>query len=199
MEVVGILLAAGRGTRFDASARRLKLLEPRTGPAASAEPIAAAAARTLRTAVASVVAVVRDESSPQQRRLEELLAAAGCRVVRCRLPPGAAEGTGASIACAVGASAGAAGWIVALADMPAIAPATVAAVHAAIAGGAASAAPYYGGRRGHPVGFGAACRADLMQLQGDTGARSLLEQYPPLRITVDDPGILLDIDHARDL
>jgi len=199
MEIVGILLAAGRGTRFDPSAQALKLLQPGPWAAAPAQPLAAAAARNLCTALDAVVAVVRDDEGPQQQALRELLAAAGCRIVRCRPAPGQPEGTGTSIACGIAACRDAAGWIIALADMPDIRPATVAAVRAAIAWGATSAAPYFRGQRGHPVGFAAACGPALSQLRGDAGARSVLERHRPVRIPVEDPGILLDIDLPGDL
>jgi molybdenum cofactor cytidylyltransferase len=199
MELVGILLAAGRGRRFDPSAQRLKLLETGApGAPADGMGIAAAAALALRAAVGPVVAVVRADDAPQQQRLRAQLAAAGCRFVTWSVTDGA-EGMGTSIACGVAASATAGGWIIALADMPDVQPASIAAVGAAIAGGAASAAPYFQGRRGHPVGFGAVCGPYLAALRGDDGARALLERYPPVRIDVDDPGVLRDIDTPADL
>ena len=194
--VVGILLAAGKGERFDPSARRLKLLEPCAGGPDGTEPIAVAAARRLRAAVGPVLAVVRDETDANQDRLRTLLAEQGCTVLRCEQ---AREGIGASIACAVRASAHARGWVVALADMPLIAPQTIAAVRKAIVDGAASAAPFYRGQRGHPVGFGALCGAELASLTGDTGARELLARHRPVRIDVEDPGVLCDIDEPADL
>lgn len=194
MDVVGILLAAGIGLRFDPSAQRLKLLE--SCPGQDAEPIARAAARSLRAAVSTVIAVVRAEDSPNQQRLRSLLTEQGCTVLRCQ---NAQEGIGASIACAVRASASAAGWIIALADMPRVQPQTIVAVRKAITDGAASAAPFYQGQRGHPVGFGAVCGAELAALTGDTGAREVLARHRPVRIDVEDPGVLCDIDEPVDL
>ena len=164
--VMGVLLGAGHGARFDASAQRHKLLEPYPPGQPGAAPLAVVAARKLRAA-GPVLAVLRAPApeatarAAQQRRLHEVLADAGCRIVSYAYPgpsagPGGAEGTGASIACAVRASADAAGWIVALADMPEIQPATIAAVRQALLDGALTVAPHYRGRRGHPVGFGAA-------------------------------------------
>jgi molybdenum cofactor cytidylyltransferase len=196
-QVVGILLAAGRGARFDPSARRLKLLEGPPQPDGSTTPMAVAAARALRGAVGHVVAVVRHDEGPGQARLRALLAAQGCELVRCG--PGTPEGTGTSIACGVRASAQAGGWIIALADMPYIRVDTIAAVYRALLQGAACAAPFHRGRRGHPVGFGAACGAQLAALAGDSGARAVLERHAPVRIDVDDPGVLADIDAPPDL
>jgi molybdenum cofactor cytidylyltransferase len=188
---VGILLAAGLGTRFDPGGARLKLLEPvAQGPHAGA-PIAAAAARNLRRVLPRVIAVVRPLEGPLQVRLRDLLAAEGCTLLECARSP---EGMGASLACGIRASADADGWIVALADMPAIAPQTIAAVAAALAAGHAAAAPFHRGQRGHPVGFGSICGPELTALGGDEGARSVLSRHPPARVEVDDPGCLLDID-----
>ncbi len=199
MEVVGILLAAGRGTRFDATAQRLKLLAPRSAGASAGMALAAAAARNLRGALDTVLAVVRDEPGSQQEHLQALLQEHGCTVLRWSPATGAAEGIGASIALAVQASPAAMGWIVALADMPDIRADTVRAVRDAIRAGAASAAPFYQGRRGHPVGFGAVCGAELAALAGEAGARAVLGRHRPQHIDVDDPGVLLDIDRPEDL
>ncbi|SPE34272.1 conserved hypothetical protein [Burkholderiales bacterium] len=196
MDVVGILLAAGQGARFDPSARRNKLLETYPSGAGSAEPIAVVAARTLRAAVGPVIAVVRADASPNQERLRALLGEQGCTVLVCDR---AEEGMGTSIACAIRASAGAHGWIIALADMPQVQQTTIAAVRSAIEHGAASAAPFHGGQRGHPVGFGAVCGPELAVLAGDSGARAVLARHRPVRIDVDDPGVLCDIDDTSDL
>ena len=93
------------------------------------------------------------------------------------------------------------GWLVALADMPWIAPATIARVADAVAGGAIIAAPFHRGERGHPVGFGKACYAALATLTGDEGAKAIVAAQGDriARIDVDDPGILRDIDTRADI
>lgn len=185
--IAGVLLAAGIGRRYDPSGERLKLLEA----APDGVPLAAAALRHLRAAVGDVVAVVRPADSAAQRQLHRLLAAEGAQLVVC---PEAEEGMGHSLACGVRSRSDAAGWVIALADMPAVSPATIAAIRDAIGRGNQTAAPVHHGRRGHPVGFGRACRDELLALQGDAGARGVLAAHPPLLIEVDDPGCLLDID-----
>lgn len=185
-QIVGILLAAGTGSRFGAN----KLLHPLE----DGVPLALHAARSLRAALGEVVAVVRDVHGEVAR----LLSAEGLRVACCER---AAEGMGASIACGVAAASGAAGWVIGLADMPFVRPGTVAAVAAALGAGATIAAPVHDGRRGHPVGFSHRFRDDLRVLTGDVGARGLLGAYAEqvLLIECGDAGVLMDVDVPGDL
>jgi len=194
--IIGVLLAAGRGARFDPHGRRLKLLEPATRGPHRGEPLAVAAARTLRSAVDDVLAVVVPAADARHERLRRLLAAEGCTTVETARTN---EGQGTSIACGVAATGPVAGWIIALADMPAIAPATVLAVAECLRRGAATVAPAYHGQRGHPVGFAAALHQELLALGGDTGAREVLVRHPPRLIEVNDPGVLYDVDVSGDL
>jgi molybdenum cofactor cytidylyltransferase len=183
--IVGVLLAAGRGERFGGH----KLLAPwRDGTA-----VAVAAAQHLIDALPNSIAVLR----PGDEILASLLAAEGLRIV---VNPNADGGMGTSLARGV-AAAEADGWVIALADMPAIRPATILAVAEALAGGAALATPVYHGQRGHPIGFARRFRAALAALDGDRGGRDILEQHADeLRlIEVDDEGVLVDIDRAADL
>jgi len=184
----GVLLAAGTGSRFDPEGLRNKLLAPLPDGAR----VASEAAHRLLLVVPHVVAVVR----PGAEALAHLLNEAGCDVV---FAANAHRGMGASLASGVGATLDAEGWIVALADMPRIATATIAAVARAIDEGASLAAPFYEGQRGHPVGFGPAHRDALLALDGDAGARALLSSGALTRVPVDDPGILRDVDTPADL
>ena len=184
---VGILLAAGRGTRFGSH----KLLHPLP----DGTPLGVASARALRAALNRVVAVVRADDA----ELAAALRAAGCETVVCAR---AEEGMGASLACGVDATPDAAGWVIALADMPFIEPATMVAVAAALAQGASIAAPVLdGGRRGHPVGFAASWGEALRALSGDRGARELLQRHrSELRLIPSaDPGCVADVDSPGDL
>jgi molybdenum cofactor cytidylyltransferase len=184
--IVAILLAAGAATRFGGA----KLLHP----LADGVAMAAHAARNLLAAIPEVVAVVREDDV----ELRELLAREGCLVTPFAH---AVRGMGASLAHGVACAREAAGWVIALADMPRIAPATIRAVAAALLEGAPIAVPLYRGRRGHPVGFSAALREELLALDGDQGARALLERHRErVRfLACDDPGVLYDIDRPSDL
>lgn len=95
-----------------------------------------------------------------------------------------------------------AGWgafLVHLADMPFVEPATVRALATALAAGAPAAVPAFEGRRGNPAGFAAAAVPALLGLSGDSGARSLLDPLGVMEVAVDDRGILRDVDRPEDL
>lgn len=189
MTPVGILLAAGRGRRFDPSGVRNKLLQPLAG----GEPVVVASARTLLAVLPKVIAVV----APGDDGVAQALRALGCDVTVC---PDADEGMGASLVHAVRHSLPAAqAWLIALGDMPRVRESTIGALSDALAGGAAIAAPVSGGRRGNPVAFGVACLADLLALGGDEGARRILKRHQVTEVAVADPGIFQDIDQPADL
>jgi len=184
--IAAILLAAGAGVRFGGD----KLLHPLEDGVA----IAAHAARNLLAATPDVVAVVRWGDFP----LYEMLEQEGCQVTMFQ---GAARGMGASLAHGVAQARGADGWVVALADMPRVPVAIVREIIASLAGGALIAAPVHKGERGHPVGFGAALRDELLALDGDQGARAVLERHRNAVKLVEcaDPGVLYDIDRKTDI
>lgn len=184
--IVGILLAAGRGSRFG-SDKLLHRLPDGT-------PLAVAAASSLRPACDRLIAILRPGSNP----LATLLADVGCETVIC---PEAESGMGHSLAAGVKASPEAAGWLVALADMPFIEPSSHQAVAASLRAGASLAACEYRGRRGHPVGFAGHWFAQLAILSGDQGGRTILEAYRQelALCPVDDPGVLRDIDRPADM
>jgi molybdenum cofactor cytidylyltransferase len=192
---VGILLAAGRGTRYDPTERTLKLLAPASRGPHRGAPLAAAAAQTLLAELPRVTAVVRVADRDEQRRLHAVLRSVGCALAVCH---DADLGMSASLACGIRAESHASGWLIALGDMPAIAPATVRAVVTALRDGAQTVVPMFRGQQGHPVGFAAELREELLALAGDSGARAVLQAHPPLRIDVDDSGVLYDVDLAEE-
>jgi molybdenum cofactor cytidylyltransferase len=186
LNVVGLLLAAGAGTRFGSDKLSHSL------PHGVA--IAVQAARHLKPAVSRLVAVVR----PGSVELANDLALQGCEIAVCE---NAAEGMGASLACAARAAGAADAYLVALGDMPFVRPSSAAAVRDALVAGAELAAPYWRTRRGHPVGLSGKFFAQLLTLQGDEGAKKLLvaNQQRLVKIPVGDPGVIRDIDTPADL
>lgn len=192
MIVVGLLLSAGRGTRFDATGGRDKLLAPVAGT-----PIAVHAARRLIAACGRAIAVTR----PGTAALAAQLQAEGLDTVEC---PDAGLGMGHSLACGAAAVARldrVDAVLVALADMPFIEPATYRALLASATTQPRTAivVPRYRGERGHPVLFGAAHLGALAASHGDRGANALLQANRVTWVDVDDAGILRDIDRPSDL
>jgi molybdenum cofactor cytidylyltransferase len=188
--VAGLLLAAGRGRRFDASGTRDKLLAPLAG-----EPVALHAARAMVASVGRCLAVLR----PDARALGPLLAAIGMPSQVCA---DAGLGMGHSLAFGVAAlvqSDPPSAIVVALADMPFVRRPTYDRLIAACDGDAAIVAPVFRGERGHPVVFGRAHFAALQGLGGDRGAQALLRGHPVTLVEVDDPGVVRDIDTPADL
>ncbi len=177
----GLLLAAGQSRRFGTN----KLLFPLD----DGTPMVLASLRRLRAVVPDCIAVVDDLAGD----VATLLAAEGVRLVE---NPHAREGMGTSIAAGVAASRAAAGWIIALADMPFIPETVVRQVVSALGQGADIVAPVYRGRRGHPVGFAARHAAALLRLRADEGARRIVRDNPEslTLIEVQDSAVVLDVD-----
>lgn len=186
MRLVGLLLAAGSASRFGSD----KLRHPLPHGVA----IAVQAARHLLSEVPRVVAAVR----PGGEETAQALTAEGCEIAVCER---AAEGMGASLACAARAAGDADGYLVALADMPFVRRSSIAAVREALENGALVAAPYFRTRRGHPVGFAGRLRAELESLAGDEGAKHVIAAHGAelVKVPVGDPGVIRDIDRPADL
>lgn len=183
--IAGILLAAGSSQRF--GGHKLSHL-------IDGVPMALRSAIAMKAALGAVVVAMRpgDELAPT-------MLANGLDVIFCDRAP---EGMGGTLAQAIAAApADAAGYVIALADMPFIAPASIRAVADAIVCGATLAAPVYRGERGHPVGFSVVYRDELLALQGDAGARALIgrDAASQTLVQVDDAGVLRDIDTRADL
>ena len=186
LKIVGLLLAAGSATRFGSDKLRHALPH--------GVPIAVQAARHLKLEIARVVAVVRPDSPELKANLES----EGCEVVVCE---NAAEGMGASLACAARAAGEADGYLIALGDMPFVRRTTIAAVRDALAAGAPLAAPYFRARRGHPVALVKEV-SDKDLSRRATRERSNCSRTNErllVKIPVGDPGTIRDIDTLDDL
>ena len=184
--IAGLLLAAGRSTRFG----RNKLLHAPPGEL----PLALQAARCLAVLEHTLAVIPQGDAA-----LRALFQTVGLAVTELPIAASPTEMSD-SLRAGLEATPRAAAWIIALADMPQVKPGTVAAIRQALSEGASIVACRHGGRRGNPVGFSSRFRNELMALQGDQGARSLLERYAAevCWLEVDDPGILLDIDVPAD-
>lgn len=170
-----VVLASGRGERFAASGGTLhKLATPLAG-----RPL-----------------------------LEHTLAAVQASGLPWHLEDAGHPGMGDSIAAAVRATPDAAGWLIQPADLPLVQPATLRQVARTLADGVQSGRwravqPSYQGMRGHPVGFAAACRDDLLALKGNKGAAPVLQALRAIDLVAElalgDVGIVTDIDTLEDL
>lgn len=185
---VGILLAAGKGRRFDPAGVRNKLLQQLP----SGDTVVEQAAQNLKAALGRTLAVVPADSAVLATQLSSM----GLEVTECR---DANSGMAASLTHGLRHTHNAGGWVIALGDMPFVRPDTMRRIVATLAQGAGIVVPVYHGARGNPVGFGRTHLEQLLQLSGDVGARKLLQQYPVVEIEVDDPGICRDIDTIGDL
>lgn len=163
-------------------------------PLPDGAPVALASLRALQQALPRTLVVVRPDNLALIVALKE-------SDVEVLIAADADAGMGHSLAAGVAATAEARGWIVALADMPYIETNSIALVLAALQDGAVMAAPSHQGLRGHPVGFDASFRDELMALEGDEGARSLLHRHANSLQLVEctDAGVLRDIDTLNDL
>jgi len=185
---VGLLLAAGSGSRFGGDKLRY--------PLAPGLPMAAAAARTLRSVLPRVLVVVR----PDQEGLCRALRDVGAEPV---VYDEAERGMGASLAFGVSRLPDpGGGCLVSLADKPFIRRESVAAVRDTFAQREdVIVVPTYGGRHGHPVAFGRNHLSALARLDGDAGGRQLIRERGDAveRLPVDDAGVVRDVDRPEDL
>jgi len=111
------------------------------------------------------------------------------------------RGMGTSLAQGVHAcSWGTRAIIVALGDAPFFRTEDVDVLIDAHAKGARLVAPSFSGKRGHPVLLDASFRSELESLEGDSGARHILEREAGhvVEIELPDDGFLVDIDEWDD-
>ena len=157
--IAGLLLAAGRSTRFGADKLTAKL----NGTAVV----------RLSMQVLSPLEAVYVVVPPGADALTQALSRMNVRFVTNLARD---EGMASSIRAGVAALADdVEAVVIALGDQPfASADVTRAVCERWAAGDVAAVAPAYRDGPGHPVVFGRACFADLLRLTGDVGARSVL-------------------------
>ena len=193
---VGLLLAAGQSTRFGSN----KLLHPLTDN----RPMLLVSAEKLAKVMPGSIVVINEQLTPLSEQLEQL----GLRVV---VNEQAEQGMGSSIACGVGVSPHASGWLIMLADMPYLKTETIRLLADKLEHSAGIIAPVYVNengenksgkkQRGHPVGFKQCFKNELLALDKDTGARQVIQNHQSQLelLTVDDAGVIIDVDNASDV
>nr|WP_295660763.1 NTP transferase domain-containing protein [Polymorphobacter sp.] len=177
-----IVLAAGRSTRMGAANKLVADL--------GGKPV-----------VAHVVDAIAEAGLPPPvivigHMAAEVRAALGDRAATCITAPDFAEGMSRSLR--TGLAAAPPEWtaaIIALGDMPSVAPATYAALAAAI-DGVPVVIPTWRGKRGNPLAWSRAHWPELAAVTGDGGGKVLLATLSDrlVEVPVDDPGILADVD-----
>lgn len=112
----------------------------------------------------------------------------------------AAEGMGHSISAGIEQAKGWSAAVIGLADMPFVQSATFAAIQQALLEHTL-VRPYCQGRPGNPVGIGSDYFPMLAALDGDQGARSILQENADrvFRLECPDWGITQDVDTAAAL
>jgi molybdenum cofactor cytidylyltransferase len=91
--------------------------------------------------------------------------------------------------------------LIVLADQPLVRPETINEIVERYCGSDAEiVVPHYRGSRGNPVLLDRSVFAEAMALEGDVGCRAIFAQHTDgmLRVDVNDPGILADIDSRED-
>lgn len=196
--VVGVLLAAGLGTRFEGENKLLAAVSAESGEGkpSGREPVVRLAARNLVAApVDEAVAVLGHEASAVREAL-------GGVEIQTVGNPEYESGQGSSVARGVAwaREQNADAALFALGDMPWVAPSTYQHVlNRWRESDEEIIVPEYEGQRGNPVLFGAAHFDKLESVTGDVGGRELIAQNPVERVNVYDPGIHRDVNEQSDL
>jgi molybdenum cofactor cytidylyltransferase len=185
-----MLLAAGRGSRFDPSGERSKLLHT-----LGSGPVVSHAASGLLEVCEVVLAVIRPHSPELKLQLEQ----AGCQVIECA---DAHLGMGHSLAWGLAEAERIYQpdiLVVMLGDMPYVKSSTIQSLINVIDGDVQAVAPEFLGKRGNPWVFGKQHFEALKRCSGDRGAAVVLDPKDVHLIKVDDPGVLRDIDSLGDI
>ena len=188
--VLGVVLAAGRSTRFETGNKLLAEI--------GGEPVVVYAARTLfgsANGVDDALAVLGHESG----RIEDALADLNLRTVK-NPDYGTGQATSVALGARIAAEEGFDAALFVLGDLPCVAPGTVRQlVETFEQADAQIVVPTHDDKRGNPVLFGRQHFEELASLTGDRGGRAIFETHPVERVPVDDPGIHLDVDTVADL
>jgi len=189
-DIVALVLAAGKGSRFDDSGKRFKPVQA----LADGTPMVYAVCDTLLQHIANVTVIC----GPHEQAVRSALGNLPVRTVHC---PQAHQGMSASLRCGVQSSPARIGWIIALSDMPFIRAETVSGIASRLRQGEQIVRPAYQGKPGHPVAFASMFRDQLLGITGDEGARTIIHQHPDALtvFTANDPGCLIDIDTVEQL
>ncbi|UHQ98439.1 nucleotidyltransferase family protein (plasmid) [Natrinema zhouii] len=186
--VVGVLLAAGTGSRFEDGNKLLARFED--------EAIVSHAARTLATApLEHTIGIVGHDADRVRPVVSEFV---DDTIDNDDYSHGQSRSVRLGARAARESDADAALFLPG--DMPCVDPATVRAVVDGYSDGSEGiVAPTDGDRRGNPVLFDVRHFDSLTSVSGDTGGRALFESGDVRLVPVDDSGIATDVDTVADL
>ncbi|WP_137290561.1 nucleotidyltransferase family protein [Natronorubrum halophilum] len=188
VELVGVVLAAGRGTRFEGGNKLLATVDDEPIVGRSARALAGGSLDRTIAILGHDSEAVRDAIGPHvdETTINDEYERGQSRSVR----------SGARYAREFGADAA----LFLPGDMPCVDAATVRRLADAYRDDSADiVVPTYEGHRGNPVLFDAVHFDELASISGDVGGRALFDAANVRRVPVDDPGIHLDVDTAADL
>jgi len=187
MSIAALILAAGQATRFGSDKRQALLPD-------GCSMLEAVITRYRE--VFDTLLMVAPDHDHFSRQLADIH---GIELVPNEQPD---LGMGHSLACgaqALLAHHGLSGVVIGLADMPAVASATLLDVRQTLTSRGRPVVPIYQGRLGQPRGLPQDWFEALTRLTGDQGARQLLDWRQAVAVHVNDPGVLHDVDTPADL
>jgi molybdenum cofactor cytidylyltransferase len=190
-----VLLAAGRGSRFGGA----KLLAPWRGGVLLDGALACALSAPVRRVTVMVGADGARTAAAAKAFAQRQGASARLTVVASS---DWALGLSASLKCAIaGLAPDVDAAFIFLGDMPLVPPTVPAALAQALTPDMAAAVPVFDDTLGHPALIGAVLFPAIAGLEGDRGARPLLDALGPelARVAAPDAGVLFDVDTPQAL
>jgi len=192
--VAAVILAAGASSRMGTPKQLLRI---GTGETGGQETLLGRVIENVRRSRACEIVVVLGHVAEEIRKQVPL---AGVRVV---MNEAYREGMGSSLRVGLGAvDPQMEAALIVLADQPFIRPATLdRLIEQYETNRPQIAIPVYRGFRGNPVLLDRSVFPEVMQLQGDIGCRAIFGSHLEniLKVSVEDAGVLADIDEAADL
>ena len=179
-----VILAAGRSTRFGSQKMTHRLADGKT--------ILQTCIEQYQKVFSDVTVVISNDST-----IERSIKDTNVNIV---FAEHAHKGMSQSLIAGIQAQINADAWLIGLGDMPYVKTNTLEKfVSQSIKNNII--VPVCDGRRGNPVIFGCDFQAELLALEGDVGAKQIIElnQSRVLKVQVDDQGIFHDIDCTEDI
>lgn len=193
--IAALVLAAGRSTRMGAV--NMGAVNKLIAEIGGKPLVRIAAEQAVASRANPVIVVTGHEREKVEAALKDL-------PVRFAHNPDYAEGLGTSLKAGIAAvPADADGVVVCLGDMPQVTSALIDQLLGAFdpEKGALIVVPTIEGRRGNPVVWSRRFFPDLMQIQGDVGARHIIGNYAEavVEVPVAGPAALVDVDTPESL